>query len=515
MISFIEGGSVMACELIGAKLLAPYFGTSLYVWAAVMGVTLGGLMTGYFLGGFYSAKKKNLTDFLFFVLALGGLLVGILPVFGKYVMGKCLGMSLQAGATFSLIMFLFPPLVCMGMISPMLVSLLTKTIDKSGNSAGTVYAISTLGGIISTFLLGFYIIPNFGLKIPALVFAFLLVIPALFYFLKNKKLTHGILLSIALFLFSGLFFYNNSQKGISNKFKVIYESDGVLGQLKVVDHSSEWYTNDPTKIGRGLLVNNTMQSFMDLSNPENSSIWAWSSLIPTIISVYPQNSKVLLLGLGGGTIAKQLDRLKFKYDIVEIDKRIEKIAKEYFYLRKNTPVTIDDARHFIKTCHKKYDIVIFDTFLSESAPEHLLTVEAFADVKKILNKDGMFLANFYGFINGKTGKAARSVYRTIESEGFIPKIIATPGAEANRNLLFLGLTKELDFSEVNYSEPGVQLITDINPFVIHKSNFDYFDSVILTDEKPQLGILYSDAAMSWKKSYNSYYTQGFIDEKIY
>ena len=54
LLSFLEGGSVMVCELVGAKMLAPVFGTSLYVWAAVLGITLGGLMSGYFFGGILS-----------------------------------------------------------------------------------------------------------------------------------------------------------------------------------------------------------------------------------------------------------------------------------------------------------------------------------------------------------------------------------------------------------------------------------------------------------------------------
>ncbi|MFZ1497030.1 MAG: fused MFS/spermidine synthase, partial [Saprospiraceae bacterium] len=370
----------------------------------------------------------------------------------------------------------------------------------------------TLGGIITTFLLGFKLIPEYGLTLPAFFYGvFLLMLPALLLLFTCRKYSVGVagMIVAALLTFSTFDF----SKHVSNRFKVLYESEGILGQIKVIDHTSEWYTED-VRMGRGLLVNNTLQTFMDVSNPENSSIWAWSSIIPTALSIYPRKTKVLLLGLGGGTIAKQLNRLGFDYDVVEIDRRIEEVAKTYFHLNVNQPILIDDARHYIRTCKKKYDIVIFDTFLSESAPEHLLTIESFNDVQKVLNPKGMMLANFYGFLNGEKGKAARSVYKTLAKAGFIAKIIATPGSEENRNLLFLGLTEEKDFTKVNYTESGSATFTDLTQFFVNQKQIDENDALVLTDEKPQLGLLYAQAAMSWKKAYNSYYTKGFIEEKI-
>ncbi|MBK8441929.1 MAG: fused MFS/spermidine synthase [Sphingobacteriales bacterium] len=504
----MEGAAVMATELIGAKLLAPYFGTSIYVWAAVLGVTLGGLMCGYFAGGFLSKNNPNNIKSLLLVLLLGGFFLLLMPFSSAWIMAHCLHLSLQMGSILSLLFFLFPPLICFGSTSPLIINLISalNNGNNAGESAGTIYAVSTLGGIIGTFLLGFYLIPEWGLKIPAFMFSGALMAAALPLLPQIKQRLAGAVVVIGVLVGFG---YAATHTKSSQKFKVIYESEGILGQLKVIDHSSEWYTQDG-RMGRGLLVNNTLQTFMDLSNPDNSSIWAWSSIIPTALSVYPPQSKVLLLGLGGGTIAKQLKRLQFDFEVVEIDARINDVAKNYFFLDKDVKVTIDDARHFLKICNKKYDIVIFDTFLSESAPEHLLTQEAFGDVKNVLNEDGMFIANFYGYLRGNTGKAARSVFRTIETAGFIPKLLATPGAEENRNLLFMGLTKEKDFTQLNYQEPGAESIRDLTPFFVNTDHIRQEDAIILTDASPKLSLLYAKAAMAWKQAYNGYYTAGFI-----
>ena len=151
---------------------------------------------------------------------------------------------------------------------------------------------------------------------------------------------------------------------------------------------------------------------------------------------------------------KQFTRLGFDIDAVEIDKRVWDVSVEYFNVDPNINIVIDDARHYIKTCGKKYDIVVFDTFLSESVPEHLLTLEGFEDTRKILNPEGMVMINFYGFIKGETGRAARAVLKTLNESEFITEVMATPGTEDTRNLIFIASDKEQDFTLIDYEEPN-------------------------------------------------------------
>jgi len=96
--------------------------------------------------------------------------------------------------------------------------------------------------------------------------------------------------------------------------------------------------------------------------------------------------KALLLGMGGGTVYKQLTNNGYTVDIVEIDARIEKLAKKYFFIDENVDVIIDDARHYIRTANKKYDVIIYDLYNSETPPVHLMTKEAFADIQHKLTQ---------------------------------------------------------------------------------------------------------------------------------
>lgn len=508
LLSFIEGGSVMACELIGAKLLAPYFGTSLYVWAAALALTLGGLTLGYFIGGRLSQKYAGNFRLLYYVLLIASILLIIMPFTSDIIMELAINLSLEMGAIFSLMIFMMPPLAFMGMVSPIIINLLTDNKESAGNNAGTVYAISTLGGILYTFLMGFIIIPSFGLTYPAIISGLILaIIPLLL--LMRKKDSKALIVLIAVMLSCAAsvlprFEYND-------EYKILYQSEGILGQVKVVDHPSYDITSD-NRIGRALLVNNTLQTYVGHEDEFKYSIWAWSHYFPTAASILPAGSDVLLLGLGGGTIVKQLDRLGYNVDVVEIDERIRDVSFEYFNLDPLTNVIIDDARHFIKTCTKKYDLVIFDTFLSESVPEHLLTIEGFEDTKKILKPEGMIMSNFYGYINGEKGLAAKSVYKTFEKSGFNVDLLATPGEEENRNLIFIASLVEKDFMLADYSEPNYERIKNLYEFFIDKRFLKLDDAIVLSDKKPRLSKLYNSAAREWKKNYNNYYRKHFIEE---
>lgn len=295
----------------------------------------------------------------------------------------------------------------------------------------------------------------------------------------------------------------------NDEYDIIYQSEGILGQVKVVDHPSYEITPDH-RIGRALIVNNTLQTYVGLENEMQYSIWSWANYFPTAASIFPKGSKVLLLGLGGGTLVKQLDRLGFETDVVEIDKRIWEVSVDHFNLRPSTNVIIDDARHYVRITDKKYDIVIFDTFLSEAVPEHLVTLEGFSDTKKILNEGGMVMINFYGYVKGDLGRAARSVYKTLETSGFKTDILATPGNEATRNLIFLASMEEKDFSNTNYQEPNFEKIENIYDHFVDYREIDLTDAHILSDKKPRLAKLYTQAAREWKKNYNAYYRKYFV-----
>lgn len=501
LLSFLEGGAVMACELLGAKMLAPYFGTSLYVWAAALGLTLGGLMSGYFLGGIVSRRFANNEVLLYWLLVLAGCALFAMPFTSKWVMELTLGLNLQLGAMLSLLVFMFPPLVFMGMVSPVIINILTESAKEAGSRAGTVYAISTLGGILTTFLMGFYVIPEFGLKHPAIAAGLLLaLLPAISLFrMKNKMAlpVWGLLLALGVTVWG-------AATQPDDVWKIHYHSEGVLGQVKVIDFQP--FEDQPQRSFRGLVVNNTLQTVLELGNPDKN-FWHYTEVMVNLISQFPKGSKVLVLGMGGGTLVRQLVQAGYEVEAVEIDGRLEQLAKQYFNLPDDVPVFLDDARHFIKTTPSKYDVIIYDTFRGESAPEHVLTLESLADTRDNLLPGGWLLVNFYGYWESERGAIGHAVFKTLSHAGFQTKVVATEGSEDDRNLVFWSRT---DDGSLSAELTGAQLGGELLPV----SSADTLGAVVLTDEQPQLR-LYARAAAQWRKLYNDFYTKQFSRFKFF
>ena len=253
VIAFIEGAAVMSVELAGAKMIAPFYGNSLYVWAAVLSVTLGGLTTGYFIGG-RAASRFPGSGLLFGVLLAGSVLILLMPFLSQQAMPATLNFGLRTGALLSAAAFMLLPLVCMGMVSPVIIQLVAKELKQAGKTAGTVYAVSTVGGILMTLLVGFYFLPEWGIKKTVFLTAALLGALPVIYFFFNRKHKSYLAGGAAILLFVLLSGKTHPDHSTSLP-KVTYQSEGILGQLTVWD-----YAETKGTLMRVLLLNGVPQT---------------------------------------------------------------------------------------------------------------------------------------------------------------------------------------------------------------------------------------------------------------
>lgn len=508
-LAIIEGFCVMASELLSAKFVAPYFGSSLYVWSAVLGITLSALMLGYYFGGFLSEKTKNGKTSVLFVLSLGASLLILMPFSASSIMNICIEMSVLSGVLTSLLIFLFPPLFLFGTSSPLLIDILNKDMNKAGKASGTIYSISTFGGIIATFLLGFYLIPEFGLTMPAVTIGSTLLILAAFGFfnLKKKVLAGANVIIIILAVSSSV----KASEIDTGDYKLLYSAEGILGQIKVIEQPFTTYSRGTHK-GRLLYVNNTAQTIAYAENT-SQTLWDWAYFYTGISSLAKKNGDVLLLGLGGGTFYHQLTGLGYSVDAVELDQRIKDVAVKYFSVPEGANVIVDDARHFLNINKKKYDLVLMDLFLNETPPAHALTLESFEKVKSDLNENGFIMVNFYGFLTGENGKAARSIIKTIKECNLYTYVIPTPGEENERNLIIIGSKSELNFKEIDEQSLGIEGF-DIKNKIIDYNNLEVHDAAVLIDNKPELEKLYLNLSLSWRNGVTEYFTKNLIKHNL-
>jgi predicted membrane-bound spermidine synthase len=479
ILSFIEGAVVMAAELCGAKLLAPIFGSSLYVWASVMGITLGALALGYFYGGWISDKSKNSQKKLEQILVLAALFILVMPVLSYYVVPRISYLPFLLGVVLSTFALLFLPVFFLGATSPLFILLQTSEKVSSGKASGTVYAISTAGGILSTFLCGFYLIPVLGLTICLISFGLILFIATIFVFKVLKPVQ---LLCVAACIYLNFQF-------IKAPVNVEFKTDSVLGHLEVKTIPSK--NSDSVRL---LTINNIVQTEMNLTTKQ--SVSEYVKIIDTLITSINNTSttlsvtdqkQALVLGLGGGLAANLLVSKNYSVDGVEFDNRIIDAAKQYFYLNKSVNAVCADARYFLNHCTKKYDVVLVDIFKAEEQPSHVLTWQSLEQLKNNLTKNAIILINWHGYISDNKGLGTTILCNTLTKAGFNVQLNSMSKDENYRNIVFVASLHPI--TPCNY-----QLTETLSKC-----------DLINTDNYPLLEKYNASANKTWRSNYLRYY----------
>ena len=505
LFAVLEGATVMAVELIAARMIAPYFGSSLYVWAAVIGFTLLGLAMGYYLGGRLADKYWHPNTILWVLLAASVFLM-LMHYTSAQLTNLFVGMNIWVSVIIICMLLVLPPLLFLGMVPTLLIRYISATVDDAGKATGNVFTISSASGIIALLVIGFYIIPQFGLTIPSIITG---IIVGSFPFLKLVLQRKYIAFVFLACVIVSLSLKRGEQS--SGNVDVQYYSEGLLGQVLVADVS--YNHNGLFTTERVLFTNRIGETFIDKKTGNTTSDYL--VYVTSLASKLPENSNALLLGLGGGSIANILhDGLKFNVDAAELDERIVDVAKNYFQLNKDVNVYIDDARHYVEKTNKKYDLIFFDAFRGDYPPAHVYSVECYKKAKSLLNKNGLIIVNFFGFINGDIGKAGRSIYKTLRAAGLETKILPTTGKEDERNLLYVASAEPQNFTHIKYPLELFKKQVDIDTLFLDTKNSDINNAVIFTDDKPILDRLSIEVTNIFRKSYDQTYTKSFAENGV-
>jgi spermidine synthase len=508
LFAVIEGATVMAVELISARMLAPWFGSSLHVWAVVMGMTLLGLAVGYFTGGRLADKYPHRNSLLIVLLG-ASFFIMIMHLVSQWLPIAFPEIPQFISLIIISLLLILPPLVLLGMIPTMLISYITSKVDDSGLITGRVFTISSISGVLAIPLFGFWIIPTFGLTVPSVITGILIGLVPFIQLVRQKKIFALIFLPIAIISL----LMTREVKNIPG-IDVQYYSEGLLGQVLVADVKGDQASPEGKNInGRMLFVNRMGQSQVDLNS--GTSRWNYLIFSSAISSSLPEKSKALVLGLGGGMMAEKLSsELGFGVDAVELDRRIAHVSHRYFGLDEKVNVFVDDARHYMETTGKKYDLIFFDVFRGEIQPAHVLSLEAFKKAGTLLTGKGMIIVNFNGYLDGKIGLPGRSVYATLQAAGFQTRILPTPGEEESRNSLFIASKNTMTFNNLRTPLAYYGKEVKIDSLFLDLGSLNLADAKILTDDKPVLEWLNIRATASWRKDYTRTFTKLFTKKGI-
>ncbi|MFO7447220.1 MAG: fused MFS/spermidine synthase [Ignavibacteriaceae bacterium] len=381
LIVFICGGSVLAIEILGTRIIGPFYGVSLFLWSALISITLIALSVGYMIGGRLADKKKSY-NVLAFIIFLSGIITLLIPVFRNTVIQFTESMELRTAVLISSFILFFPPLTLLGMVSPYTIKLRTQSLDEIGTRAGDLYAISTIGSVIAALLTGFILIPNIGVIKLTLTIGIVLIITGVLTFTIGKKILVKALsiLVILLLSFSAMSFFPAEKPDPDKGLIDIQQS--AYGEIRVMEIDDV----------RFLLIDGGIHTAVSTETQQNILPYAWVFDVTKNLLGY--SGDMLLIGLGGGSILRSFYDDNWDIDVVEIDPAVTAIAKKYFNLVPSFDnIYHQDGREFLRAYENTYDLILVDAFGSSSVPFHLTTLESFRLTKSRLQQDGILALN--------------------------------------------------------------------------------------------------------------------------
>jgi predicted membrane-bound spermidine synthase len=417
----IGGICSLGIELTMSRLLQPFFGSSQLIWANVIGLELLFLTIGYRLGGRLADRRPD-PNLLGLLMLIAGLTTAPIPLLARPILAASasaftsFSIGVFFGSFFGVLLLMTVPMVLLGMVAPFAIRLSLNDVQTAGNTAGSLYALSTIGSIVGTFLPVLVLVPQFGTNMTFYFFAVALVIIGALGIRRRVAL-----LAVPAVLL--LVFFQLRLSGIREPFcqgcTSIYENESSYNYIQVVR-----YQGGPQGSEQIGLVLNEGQAIHSIYNTRYSETKQPADLLTNgpwdffnVASyVYPNRSpddvnSLLMIGSAAGTIPKQF--LAFygpdaRIDAVEIDPKIVAVGREYFAMDDqqfpNYKVYTEDGRVFLNRTTQTYDVIGMDAYHQPYIPFHLTTQEFFRQVNDKLAPGGVAVVNA-----GKPGSDYRLV----------------------------------------------------------------------------------------------------------
>jgi spermidine synthase len=362
------------------------------VWGVLIGLILIYLSAGYVIGG-RLADRHPRDEVLYQVTAWAGLWIGLVPLVSYPILlasqqgFKDLSVGLVAGTLLAVVLLFAIPVILLGCVSPFAIRLLLKDVETGGNTAGRVYALSTAGSILGTFLPVFWFIPTYGTRPTLVGFGLALVVISVAGLWPRRRLyaAFGIAVILAWILLpSGI---KPPEVG-----SLVYEKESAYNYIQVVQDG----TRTELILNEGQAVHSIYDSKSNLTHGYWDYLLLADSFRPAQAAPLTPRS-VVFLGLAAGTAAREY-RLAFgdQVDItgVEIDPDILAVGQRYFHLGDaGAHEVVADARYWLDTQAGHYDVIVLDAYRQPYIPFHLTTREFFQQVRAHLNPGGVIAVN--------------------------------------------------------------------------------------------------------------------------
>lgn len=397
------GAVIMALEILSSRVLAPFFGNSVYVWGSIISVFLAALSIGYFWGGRLADREPRLA-LLGRLLTIAAAFLVLLLVLGTRLAGAvaaATGYS-PAGTLVATTLLFGPPSVLLATVSPFAIRLATRDLAYLGDTAGKLFALSTAGSLFGTLACTFVLIPYLELR---QIFGLLLLatavtaVVALHGELRREKLAVAAATLAALAALSG---FLEIRGGARRDRGTLYTRLTAYQALEVTERDGIRFLRGDRALQSSLRVEDRQPAL-------NYQRWQAAALL-----LNPEIDSLLVLGMGAGTTGRYLRqaRPELRADYVDIDTAIPEIAERFFFFQPGplARTHVVDARRFLTGAEQRWDYIYSDAYIGLAVPFHLTTAEFFDLVRRRLNPRGVLGINLAASMDAPF---ARAMFRTV------------------------------------------------------------------------------------------------------
>ena len=338
-VAFVSGAIVMSFEMLGSRYLNPYFGSGIYTWAALISTVLAALTAGYFLGGWLADRKPS-ASVLGVTVMIGSVYLLLLPNFAQALLELTLDAidDIQTGSLLAALSIMFFPVTLLGMYSPFAIRLLLHSAQSSGVVSGTVYGVSTAGSIVGTLGTTFFLLPSIGTRAITLMLGIVgllagLILVALPYL--RRRATAIVLAASALLLsLSSIAPPARADELVDEKIRaaMLRQSDGQIEHIET-QYNDIFISKRRAELTMSFQLKgwDYTESVINLREPDDLPVHY--TRVMTVAAIYPPApKKLLMIGLGGGSITTYLGRAmpNVTIDAIELDPGVIAAAKKYF-----------------------------------------------------------------------------------------------------------------------------------------------------------------------------------------
>ena len=390
LLVFTVGAGALGAEIAAARLMAPWFGASTIVWANTIAIVLLSLSVGYAVGG-RLADKDPRPEGLARIVLTASVLLAIVP----FVSGPFLRMAATAVDQLSAAIFVGSlvgvgvliaiPLLLLGMVSPYALRLAVDTVDATGRTAGRLYAISTVGSLVGTFLAALLLIPFVGTRRTFLIFAGAMALAAVPQLARGRVRAAVVPAAILSLVALPTGTIKSTDTGGD---RVIWEAETDYQYARVLQAPDGERT---LELDEGYAVHSVYRPGRWLTGNY------WDEMLAlSLAGGHSPPRSVAILGDAAGTSARQLGHYfpQTRIDAVELDGELTKVGRALFDLNgPNLHTHTADARPWLYGTSRRFDVIMVDAYRQPYIPFYLTTQEFFALVRDRLEPGGLVIVN--------------------------------------------------------------------------------------------------------------------------